>query len=86
MFGAKLLLVETRTYPSVSSTSYIGPQQCLAKNTKSRLLQLTSCPSGHQGESLRFIGAHPWHAKGLAGKVVWIGRLRRRAHIHVVDF
>ena len=50
------------------STSYL----CLAINMKSLLLQLTSSTSGHQGESLSFIRAHPWHAKGLAGKVVWI--------------
>ena len=46
---------------------------------KSRLLQLTISPPGHQGERLRFNGAHPWHAKGLAGKVVWISRLNQVA-------
>ena len=42
---------------------------------KSRLLQLTSSPSGHQVEILSFIGSHPWHVKGLSGKVVWIAKM-----------
>ena len=53
---------------------------------KSRLLQLTSSPSGHQGEILHVIGANPWHVKGLAGKVVWIGSIILIEHIHVVEF
>ena len=44
---------------------------------KSRLLQLTTSPSVHQGESLHFIGAHPWHVKDLVGKVVWIAIMNK---------
>ena len=52
------------------STSHL----CLAILKKFLLLQFTSSPSGHQGEILRFIRAHHWHAKFLAGKVVWIAK------------